>query len=75
MTASCENTCKRLDDYAQVSLQNLKEDMAHISYAHVHHGFMVMNIHGPHGQVATTVLPSTAQERATSSWAAFSPPQ
>ena len=49
MTASCEHTCKRLDDHEKVSLQNLRLEGRHglyISYAHVHHSFMVMNIHG-----------------------------
>lgn len=41
----------RLDNHTQVSLQDLRGDIAYIAYAHVHNVLLVvpnMNILGPH---------------------------
>ena len=41
-------------------MQNLMGDVACISYAHVDHDFMAMNIHGPSLPRTVMVPPSTA---------------
>ena len=79
MIASCENTCKRVGDHAQVALQSLREYVAHIAYVHVHSHLLMVDTQREHTRSPPLSLaerpPLTSQEESTSSWAVSSLPQ